>query len=150
VSLAFFVIALVYLYEIAAAELPAETAMTALWLIAAFPFALFYGAIYSESLYLAAALGAFYHLRRGELGAASAWGLAAGLARPNGFLLAIPLGLDLLVRRVRRDKVRLKPDTTFAPWNVAWVAAMTPVIGVLGYSAFIWQLTGHPLTWLAG
>lgn len=141
VSLAFFVIALVYLHEMAAADLPADSAVTALWLLAAFPFALFYGAIYSESLYLAAALGAFYHLRKGELTAASAWGLTAGLARPNGFLLTIPLALA----QIRSARLQPSGDNLRE-----WLAIAMPIVGVAGYSAFIWQLTGHPFTWLAG
>src|SRR6185312_4198471 len=47
-----FLVALAYLYRLAREDLADEQAMAALWLIAAFPFALFYGAIYTESLYL--------------------------------------------------------------------------------------------------
>ena len=41
-----------------------DRASYSVWLIATFPFALFYGAIYTESLYLLGAIGAFYHFRR--------------------------------------------------------------------------------------
>ena len=43
-----------------------DAARYAVWLLAAYPFALFYGAIYTESLFLLGAVGAFYHLRRRE------------------------------------------------------------------------------------
>jgi Gpi18-like mannosyltransferase len=56
VSLASFLFALMYLYAFARDEIGDERAATALWLIAAYPFALFFGAIYAESLYLLAAL----------------------------------------------------------------------------------------------
>ncbi len=38
-------------------------------------------------------LGAWYHLRRDERWPAFGWGLLAGLTRPNGCLLSIPLAL---------------------------------------------------------
>ena len=38
-------------------------------MLAAYPFALFFGALYTESLFLLAAVGAFYHFRRREFGA---------------------------------------------------------------------------------
>ena len=63
VSLSAFLFALAY-YAFARDEIGEERAPAALWLIAAYPFALFFGAIYTESLYLLAALGAFHHFRR--------------------------------------------------------------------------------------
>ncbi|HWF84259.1 MAG TPA: mannosyltransferase family protein, partial [Vicinamibacterales bacterium] len=84
--------ALVYLYWLAREELLTEDqSAAALWLIAAFPFSLFYGAIYTESLYLAGAIGAFYHFRKHELGRAAAWAFVVGLTRPNGFFICLPL-----------------------------------------------------------
>jgi len=129
VSIVFFSIGLGYVYAIARRFLDEEQSTTALWLIATFPFALFFGAIYGESLFLASAAGAFYHLDRDESSRAGAWALVGGLTRPNGFLLAIPL---VLMRR--RD----------------WIVALMPVVGVTIYSLFIWQLTGSPLTWATG
>ena len=46
--------------------------------MAAFPFALFYGALYTESLFLLGAVGAFYHFRR-----ASSAGGSVGSARSD-------------------------------------------------------------------
>jgi Gpi18-like mannosyltransferase len=69
------------------------TGRRTVWLIAAYPFALFFGAIYTESLYLLGATAAFYHLRRRELWRAGAWGLLVGLTRPNGAFLSVPLAL---------------------------------------------------------
>jgi Gpi18-like mannosyltransferase len=93
VSVAAFAFALAYLYRIASEELTEEQAATVLWLLAAYPFALFFGAIYTESLYLLATVGAFYHFRRSEFARAAAWGVVVGPTRPNGFLLAVPLAI---------------------------------------------------------
>jgi hypothetical protein len=96
VSLTAFLFALAYLHAFARDEIGEERAAAALWLLAAYPFALFFGAIYTESLYLLAALGAFHHLRRRELVRAGFWGLVIGLTRPNGGLLSVPLALTAL------------------------------------------------------
>src|ERR1019366_2709498 len=66
VSLGAFFGALVYVYLLARDDLSDDESRAALWLLAAFPFALFFGAIYTESLFLLGAAGAFYHLGRGQ------------------------------------------------------------------------------------
>ena len=78
ISLAAFVAALIYLFALARDYLDEAQSRTALWMLAAFPFALFYGALYTESLFLLTAVGAFYHFRRREWWAAAAWGPLAG------------------------------------------------------------------------
>ncbi len=75
-------------------DLSDEQSSVALWFLAAYPFAFFYGAIYTESLFLLSAAGAFYHLKHRELVRAGLWGLVAGLTRANGCLLCVPLALD--------------------------------------------------------
>jgi hypothetical protein len=85
VSVAAFFAALVYLYAFARETLGEDEARFTLWLIAAYPFALFFGAVYTESLFLLGAVAAFYHFTKGQYGWASAWGLLVGLTRPNGF-----------------------------------------------------------------
>jgi len=99
VSLLLFVLGMAYLYLLAREFLTADESTTALWMLAAYPFALFYGAIYTESLFLVGTAGAFYHFRRDQLGRAALWGLAVGLTRPNGFFLCVPLGSYLMCFR---------------------------------------------------
>ena len=67
VSLIAFLCALVYVYVLARDHLSEEQSSVALWLLAAYPFAFFYGAVYTESLFLLSAAGAFYHLKHREL-----------------------------------------------------------------------------------
>jgi hypothetical protein len=118
------------------------TAAAAVLLVACYPFAIFYGAFYTESFFLLGAVGAMRELRAGRPAAAGAIGLLAGLTRPNGFLLAIPM-LVLCARRL--DGGRAWP-TRAAPMAVA---AMMPVAGVAMYSAYLATLTGNPLAWYA-
>jgi hypothetical protein len=135
VSVTLFILALVYFYLLAREELDADQAATAVWLLALFPFSVFYGAIYTESLYLLGALGAFYHFRRREFVRAACWGLLVGLTRPNGFFLCAPLGI-LLLSQLRDRR--------------AWLAAAAPAAGVFLYCLFIWQLAGNPIAWAMG
>jgi hypothetical protein len=127
-------------------------------MIAAYPFALFYGAIYTESVFLLGATGAFYHFRRRELMKAAGWGLLVGLTRPNGCFLSIPLAMMVIApwlpawlagggsNAIERDPSRKTARSLVA----GLAAAAAPGIGVLLYSAFIWRLTGNPIAWAAG
>jgi hypothetical protein len=170
VALGGFFWALTYLFRLAR-DLTGDDdpARYAVWLLAAYPFALFYGAVYTESLYLLGAVAAFFHFRRREWWAAGAWGLLVGLTRPNGCFLSIPLavmaaapwlpswvggqgtgigeqgsgtrGEQAQTREDRRPLRRLVP---------ALAAAAMPGIGVLLYSAFVWRIAGDPLAWAEG
>ena len=77
VSLAAALAAFVLLYRLTETRLGADGARRAVLYLAVFPMALFLGAVYSESLFLALAIGAFLLAERGRwLGA----GLVTGLA----------------------------------------------------------------------
>jgi hypothetical protein len=111
-------------------------------LIACYPFAIFYGAFYTESFFLLGAVGAMRELHAGRPAAAGAFGLLAGLTRPNGFLLSMPL-LVLCARRGVGARGWATPAAAMA------LAAMMPVAGVAIYSAYLAAVTGNPLAWYA-
>jgi hypothetical protein len=86
-SLAACAVAFVLLHRLALERLGVEGARRAVLYLAIFPTALFLGAVYSESLYLALALGSFLLAERGRfLGAGALAGLAM-LTRPVGIAL---------------------------------------------------------------
>jgi hypothetical protein len=86
-SLAACAVAFVLLHRLALERLGVEGARRAVLYLAIFPTALFLGAVYSESLYLALALGSFLLAERGcFLGAGALAGLAM-LTRPVGIAL---------------------------------------------------------------
>ncbi len=86
-SLAACAVAFVLLHRLALQLLDADGARRAVVYLAVFPTALFLGAVYSESLYLALVLGAFLLAERGRfLGAGAVAGLAM-LTRPVGIAL---------------------------------------------------------------
>jgi len=145
----------VYVYRLARASLgDAERAATAVALLAAYPFAVFYSAVYTESIFLLCSAGAFYHLSRREYGRTAAFALLCGFARPNGFLLAIPLALvaiwpalvDAWAHRSAGLRSRLYADLRESSSTLA--AAAAAVVGVLVFSAFIYTMTGRPFAWI--
>jgi hypothetical protein len=166
-SFAAFLVALIYLYGLARQWLDHEQTVTALWLLASYPFALFYSAVYTESLYLCAAVAAFFHFHRGELVKASIWGLVVGLTRPNGCFLSLPLGILALEHLFRGSggagprrwwhevvhghPVAGQPLAVFRPRPFATLlTAAMPGIGMLLYSLFIYNLTGDAFAWAKG
>ena len=164
-NIALFFFALVYVYRLARELLGREDeAAAAVLLVATYPFALYFSAIYTESLYLLGAVAVFYHARRGELVKTALWGLLVGLTRPNGCFLSIPLvlvtaapwlprWLHAPLRRSRRDTDVARMTAERPPigrFVAAVAAAAAPGIGVLLYCAFIWRLTGDPLAWAEG
>jgi hypothetical protein len=146
VSLGAFAWALVYLFRLAREMLDVDAAMGAVLVASAWPYALFFSAMYTESLFLLVTIAAFYHLRRDETVAAAAWGLLAGLTRPNGCLLSVPLAIIALQRMVAvwRANGRLPLGRVAASLG----AAAMPGVGMLLFSAYLFQLTGRPLAWL--
>lgn len=158
ISLAAFFGALVYCYQFAREWLDDKGAAASTAFLAAYPFALFYSAAYTESLFLLAAVAAFYHLRHDQLLMAGAWGVIAGLTRPNGCLIAIPLALFVLEQRRRqttlhRDRhatgfAAQRKDQNGTPRLAAQALAVAmPIIGMMIYSAYVMRLTGNPLEW---
>jgi hypothetical protein len=140
ISLVAFFLALRYMFRLARATIGDDAAGAAIAFLAAYPFALFYSAAYTESLFLLMTLAACYHFERDELTRAGLWGLAAGLTRPNGCLLSIPLAL-----------MAMRPFMTsgWKPVAPRLAVAAMPGVGMLVYSAYIYALTGNPLQWAA-
>ncbi|MBP1636342.1 MAG: putative integral rane protein [Acidobacteria bacterium] len=158
VSMAAFAGALAYLYRLGThvCRRPGASAL-AVALLSAYPFAVFYSAVYTESLFLLCSAGAFYHALRRQPLAAAGWALAAGLTRPNGVLLAIPLALAVAVRAWPAPFRRMPwlagpfgptPDDGGRPRAADLLMVAAPAIGLAVFSAYLWHLTGNPLAWM--
>lgn len=145
----------VYVYRLARDHTgDPDRAAASVALLAAYPFALFFSAVYTESIFLLCAAGGFYHARRREPWATASFGLLAGLARPNGFLLSVPLVVAILTPAL------LPSWGAWRTWSAAavaralresWImlaAAAAPVLGVVLFSAWVYSVTGNPLAWI--
>jgi hypothetical protein len=152
VSLVAFFVALIYLHRLARSLTDDDTARYSIILLSAYPFALYYSAAYTESLFLLGVLAAFYHQGRRQPGRAAAWGLLVGLTRPNGILLSTSLGLmalaDLWSWRTRARASRGTLRHVLVASLPALGAACAPVAGVLVFSGVVWYHTGDPFQWV--
>lgn len=150
VALAAFLAALVLLYRLTELELGRDVARPTVLLLAVFPGALFFGAPYSESLFLLVSVGAFYAARTGRWPVAGALAAVASGCRSAGILLLVPLlllylygpradrGPDPAARGVR-PRFRVGGD-------VAWLA-LAPA-GLAAYSAYLGLHHGDALAFL--
>jgi hypothetical protein len=137
-----------YMVRLARDTIGESHAGSAVALVAAYPFALFFSAAYTESLFLLGAVAAFYHFRRQEWVAAAAWGLLVGLTRPNGCFLSVPLGIIALETYLRGR--RAGPQPAGPPGRQlasALASASAPGVGMLVYSAYVKHLTGAWFGW---
>ena len=87
VSWAAFVAAMIGVYALARLDLPPKRAERATLLAAVFPFAFFFGAVYSEALFLASAVGCFYFFRTKRWILGGVCGALATATRVNGILM---------------------------------------------------------------
>jgi hypothetical protein len=132
-----FASAMTVLYRLALLDLPRPAAIRAVIYSAVFPFAYFFGLVYSESLFLLALLVAVYGLRTQRSMAAAVGGAVMTATRVTG-VMAVP-GLALLAWHVSSgDRRRL---VTAA----ATVAAS--LLGIGAYSAFNVWMSGTPFAW---
>jgi Mannosyltransferase (PIG-V) len=159
ISLAAFWGALIYLYALVRDAIGRDTARSVLWLLATYPFALFFGGIYTESLFLLGVVGTLYHFTNRHFGRAACWGILVGLTRLNGALLSIPL-LVLTVSRWLPARLVAGPRAA-AKWNPSFAtgdrssakalaAALMPPVGLLIHAVFIWRITGDATAWATG
>jgi Mannosyltransferase (PIG-V) len=123
VSLAAFLGALVLLHRLVTLELGRPLAQPALLLLAVFPAAVFFGAPYSESLFLLLAVGAFYAARTGSWAWAGAAAAGAAATRSAGVLLLLPLAMLWWSARPRRLR------------DAAWL--LLGPLGLAAYAAFL-------------
>jgi hypothetical protein len=114
-----------------------EAARRTVLYVAVFPFAYFYTQVYTESLFLLLTVSAVAAASWGHWGRAGTLGALAALTRPNGILIAVPLGLLALAGRPRPAALAGR------------LAALCLVpLGLGAYCAFCYQLSGDPLGWL--
>jgi hypothetical protein len=122
-------VALLYLAALAARDLSLSAARRTVVYVLVFPMTLFLSAVYAESLFLATGAASVYHARRGEWYRSGLTGGLAALTRPYGFLLLIPIALEM---------VRQRPKLRFFP-SIALVPA-----GLITYLAYLWWQFGTP------
>lgn len=134
-----FAVAMVVLLHLARLDLPPPEAERAVLLTAIFPFAFFFGFVYTESLFLLASLTTFYAFRTRRWVAGGLAGAVATATRVNGLMMLPALAWIAW---------RTAPPTTRDRALAAAGLGLT-LVGIAGYSLFVYQLTGQPFEWAA-
>ena len=150
ISLTAFFLALVYLSRLSRILAGADAAAAAPLLLAAYPFAAFFNAPYTEGLFLLGAVGAFYYFLRERWVASSLFGLLVGLSRPNGCFVSVPLAIlaaqALLAARKREDGPAPLSSLVY-PAAVRLLVAAMPGIGMLAFTAYLYAVTDVWFAW---
>lgn len=131
-------------------ELGPQAARSAIALLAFAPVALFFSAVYSESLFLALSAGTFYAARKEKWATAGTLGALAAATRVTGILLVVPVLLLFLYgpddseaivawSSGRRPRRRVGPQIMWALLIPTGTAAFAAYLAVRGFGplAFI-------------
>jgi hypothetical protein len=134
VSSAAFLVSMGLLYRIARLDSGPIASRLAVLLTALFPTGFFLLAPYTDSLYLALTLAAFWLARRGRPWAAGLAGFAAALTRGVfGVFLVLPLAFEYMRQRRQQGK---------GP-GLELLAAALPALGFIGVNAYYHLVVGE-------
>lgn len=122
-------------------------AMTAVVVLCVFPYSWYlYGVVYSDALFVATAIGAFYLVERDRYAWAGIVGILATAGRPAGLVVAVALVLRVIERRNRAvGSTRLRD--AFDPRSLTRADApiLLSWLGVGAWCTFLWVRFGDPL-----
>jgi len=127
-------IALTFLFKLAEEEMGAGAGRRAALYLSVFPTAVFLIAPYSEALFLAGAIPAFYYARRAQW----QWvGVPAAIAMGTRFA-GVFLLLGLVAEALRQKDLSLRDALS------AGLAVVIGLLPLLGYAAFLSRVKGDP------
>jgi hypothetical protein len=128
-----------------------EIAITAVILLCVFPYSWYlYGVVYSDALFVATAIGAFYLVEKDRFFWAGLVGVLATAGRPAGLVVAAALVLRVIekrnisngasgIRGLFNPRTLTRAD---APIFLSW-------LGVGSWCLFLWLNFGHPFLFAA-
>lgn len=135
ISNASFFFGLLYLYKLLEREFDRGVARRGIFYVSIFPTAVFFSAVYTESLFFMLTVASFYYMRGGRWWFAAIFGFFAALTRVEGILLLVPF----LIEWWSQDRgIGLRALLDLA------AAALIP-LGLALYMAYLWVLRADPL-----
>ncbi|MGH7881369.1 MAG: hypothetical protein ACREN8_00420 [Candidatus Dormibacteraceae bacterium] len=126
----FFYGSLVLFYKLAKRNLDEERSSLSVWLIALFPWSIFFSYPYTESLFLFLTLASFIFMEKGNWFLAALFSGATAMTRFGGIILSLPL-LSQFWQKPRR--------------LIILVAAVSPVIGLVLVGLIEMHQMGDPI-----
>jgi Gpi18-like mannosyltransferase len=135
ISNASFFFGLLFLYKLLEHEYDRPVARRAIFYVSIFPSAVFFSAVYTESLFFMLTVASFYYMRSHRWWLAGAIGFFASLTRVEGILLVVPF----LIEWYAQYRSSLKRGV------VDLAAAVLIPLGLCVYMAYLWVLRADPL-----
>jgi hypothetical protein len=121
------------------------TARVAVLLLVLYPFAFYlFGVVYSDALFLLAALAAFSFVERGHPWLAGVAGAVATAARPVGVALVVGLVLVALERRGVLERGRLVPVPRLRRLDWRDLGVLVSLAGLGAYCVLLWRRFDEP------
>lgn len=137
-----FVIALFFLYKLWTIEYDSKITKLATILLLTFPTSYYFGAIYSESLFLLLAVLTFWFVRKDKFILAGIMTALASATKIQGVLLAVFILIELWYKYKTGIKTRL---------NSFWkdvVGLLIAPLGLATYMLYLWKQFGDPIYFL--
>lgn len=135
ISNACFFFGLLYLYKLLEHEFDRTVARRAIFYVSIFPTAIYFSAVYTESLFFFLTIASFYYMRSGRWLLAAVLGFFAALTRAEGLLLALPFAIEWFARYHSSPLRGLRE---------ALCGLLIP-LGLGLYMAYLWVLRGDAL-----
>lgn len=135
ISNACFFFGLLFLYKLLEHEYDRAVARRAIFYVSIFPTAIFFSAVYTESLFFMLTVASFYYMRERKWWLAAVLGFFAAMTRVEGILLLVPYLIEWYAAH-RNHGARALPSLG--------AAALIPA-GLAVYMGYLWVLRGDPL-----
>ncbi|PWT77296.1 MAG: hypothetical protein C5B60_03000 [Chloroflexi bacterium] len=132
-----FLVACVLLFRLVSDRFGEQIAYLSVLLLGIFPFSLFYGVPYTESMFLVFALMAFLGIERGNWWLAGTGAMLAGATRPTGLIVGAAVVVAYMVD--------LHRNPHGPRWDVLSLA-LTP-LGFVAFAFYCWLHFGDPLAY---
>ena len=136
ISNASFFFGLLYLYKLLEHEYDRAVARRAIFYVSIFPTAVFFAAVYTESLFFMLTVASFYYMRERMWWVAGALGFFAALTRVEGVLLPVPFVIEWAAA--------YQSGATSDGRSICSPALLIP-LGLATYMAYLWVLRADPL-----
>lgn len=125
-----FLLALILLWDLLRLDFSKKISYWTIFLILIFPTSFYFGAVYSEALFLLLTVASFYNARKQRWWLAGICGGLASATRVFGILLLPALAIEIWQQKEKKS-------------NLFWLSLVP--LGLLGYMFYQWQNVGDPL-----
>lgn len=138
---------LLFLYKLVEHEFDRGVARRAIFYISIFPTAVFFSAVYTESLFFMLTVASFYYMRERRWWLAGGIGLFAALTRVEGVLLAVPFVIEWASANwnALRDPFGGERRQALSRALLDLLPIVLIGVGLGLYMGYLWVLNGDPL-----